>query len=343
VGRAGGYQWSYGYHATNFLVTLLPYLEQTARYDAAASYIDPEDGIMNPFPAVWNFGGYYNPLPFYQGFISAFGCPSDGTSREPSWNLEFSRTNYLGSYGDAITHVHEQWPNTRGFFGGGSAHRGTNPQATPVIRTFSSLVDGTSNTVAVSESVISTNSHPVDPSTGSVGAFTDRPGDRDVKSGTVSSDAIITPNDPIRPDNASFGKVQVPNVALCLAARDGSKIRDDLAVFQLRGKGYNFADGRPACAFFQTILPPNSPSCGNTRQANNPGQGHGINSASSRHTGGVNAGLADGAVRFVSNSVDCGNQQYGSQSTDLEPMAGPSPFGVWGALGSINGGESASL
>ena len=324
------YTYSYGYHATSFLVALLPYIEQNARYEGA---------VADNWPACWSFTDYANPLPYYQGAISTYACPSDGTSTTPSWQYNYARTNYLGSYGDAITHVHEQWPNTRGYFGGGSAHTGTNPQAKPVYRTFGSLVDGTSNTIAISESVISTNS----PSVAANGAVTAGAGDRNVKSGTISSDAIITPNDPILPSSASFGNVKVPNVSLCLAAREGSQIRSDLAVITVRGKGYNFADGRPAAAFFQTILPPNSPSCGNTRRAGNPGQGHGINSVSSNHTGGVNAGIADGSVQFVSDSIDCGNQQYGALDTDTEVMSGASPFGAWGALGSINGGESKSM
>jgi prepilin-type N-terminal cleavage/methylation domain-containing protein/prepilin-type processing-associated H-X9-DG protein len=324
------YTYHYGYSATSFLVAVLPYVEQNARYDEAAAM---------RFPATWCYTGYPDMHPFYQGTISTYACPSDGTSRAPSWNNEYMRSSYLGSYGDAITHVHEQWGNNRGYFGGGAAHTGTNPQAKPELRYFSSIVDGTSNTIALSETVISTNVVSV----GANGGVTiPADGDRNVKSGTVSSDAIITPNDPILPSNANYGKVQVPNVANCLAAAAGSQIRSDLAVISLRGKGYNFADGRPATAFFQTILPPNSPSCANTRRANNPGQGHGINSASSNHTGGVNAAMADGAVRFVSNSIDCGNQQYGAMSIDMEPMFGQSPFGVWGAMGSINGGEGKS-
>jgi len=53
--------------------------------------------------------------------------------------------------------------------------------------------------------------------------------------------------------------------------------------------------------------------------------------------------MADGSVHFVSDTIDSGNQQYGSQTNDREPMSGPSPFGVWGAMGSINGGESKSM
>jgi prepilin-type processing-associated H-X9-DG protein len=59
--------------------------------------------------------------------------------------------------------------------------------------------------------------------------------------------------------------------------------------------------------------------------------------AGSRHTGGVNSCFADGSVRFISDSIDAGNQGL------VENVAGLSPYGVWGALGSRSGGEVATL
>ena len=40
--------------------------------------------------------------------------------------------------------------------------------------------------------------------------------------------------------------------------------------------------------------------------------------------------MADGSVRFVNNNIDCGN--YGAGS--------PASFGVWGAIGTVAGGET---
>ncbi|MDR0522798.1 MAG: DUF1559 domain-containing protein, partial [Planctomycetaceae bacterium] len=60
-------------------------------------------------------------------------------------------------------------------------------------------------------------------------------------------------------------------------------------------------------------------------------------SATSNHTAGVNAGLGDGSVRFISDAVDTGTLDAG-----ITFFNGPSNYGVWGALGSINGGESVS-
>lgn len=98
--------------------------------------------------------------------------------------------------------------------------------------------------------------------------------------------------------------------------------------------GVRWNDGSAEFTGFNTILPPNSPTCytgGNatTSGSNTPG----LFSAQSRHTGGVNASFADGSVRFVRETINAGNQGAPEQ------LSGPSPYGTWGALGTINGGE----
>jgi len=88
--------------------------------------------------------------------------------------------------------------------------------------------------------------------------------------------------------------------------------------------------GVPLMNGFTTVLPPNSPTC----LFGNAWQGPGIISASSYHPGGVNALMADGSVQFVNETIDCG--QIGSAPS----VAGPSVYGVWGAMGTKNGGET---
>ncbi|MBQ9812308.1 MAG: DUF1559 domain-containing protein [Thermoguttaceae bacterium] len=103
-------------------------------------------------------------------------------------------------------------------------------------------------------------------------------------------------------------------------------------------RGWLHTDGRPCTMGVQTILPPNSPNC--TTNAHN-GWGWGYLSASSYHAGGVNGLRVDGSVAFYSDTIDCGNRLGENSWSGTDPI-GKSPFGVWGALGSRDGGESTT-
>lgn len=88
---------------------------------------------------------------------------------------------------------------------------------------------------------------------------------------------------------------------------------------------------------FNTVLPPNSPSCfASGSWADTDGM---VIPPTSRHPGGVNLALADASVRFISNSINSGN-------VTLPPPGNTnaiSPYGVWGALGSKSGGETVEM
>ena len=90
---------------------------------------------------------------------------------------------------------------------------------------------------------------------------------------------------------------------------------------------------------FQTLLQPNSNLPDRLvffTEQNDPlmpgvqEDGPNINGARSRHPGGVQVSFCDGSTRFVSNAIDGG--------IDAEGI----PFGVWPALGTMDGGEVAS-
>lgn len=91
-------------------------------------------------------------------------------------------------------------------------------------------------------------------------------------------------------------------------------------------------DGQAQRVAFTTVLPPNAPSCTDTNNANADDVNN-VLSPSSNHTGGVNALLADGSVRFISENINTGNLAL------PEVTGGQSPYGVWGALGTKSGGE----
>jgi prepilin-type processing-associated H-X9-DG protein len=101
-------------------------------------------------------------------------------------------------------------------------------------------------------------------------------------------------------------------------------------------RGHRFLDGRMVHNGFVTIIPPNGPSC-----SSGSDDTYAIMPPSSNHTGGVNACLADGSVQFVSETVHTDNLDGGVGGNQV--TSGPSPYGVWGALGTAAGGESKSL
>jgi prepilin-type processing-associated H-X9-DG protein len=102
--------------------------------------------------------------------------------------------------------------------------------------------------------------------------------------------------------------------------------------------GWNFAYGAVPDAGFITTLPPNAPSC-----KWDTGSYNVLRSATSYHSGGVNVSLLDGAVKFVSDTIDSGTGDRFPAATPVGVVSGQSPFGIWGAYGSRDGGEAASL
>jgi prepilin-type processing-associated H-X9-DG protein len=105
--------------------------------------------------------------------------------------------------------------------------------------------------------------------------------------------------------------------------------------------GTLWMDGQPERVGFNTVLPPNGPTCTDDTNVN---ADSGYSPAglaippSSNHPGGVNCMMADASVRFMSETINTGNLVSGV----IQPTSGPSQYGVWGALGSRAGGESVS-
>ena len=120
------------------------------------------------------------------------------------------------------------------------------------------------------------------------------------------------------------------NPSLCLAqASQATREYLPSAILSVYKTGGSRAyDGMPIYTGFNTILRPNSPSCV-TGVINNPG----VMTAQSWHAGGVHAAFADGSARFINENIFVGN------SGAPEALSGQSPYGVWGALGTINGSE----
>lgn len=103
------------------------------------------------------------------------------------------------------------------------------------------------------------------------------------------------------------------------------------------GRGGRWADGSAGSSQFNTILPPNSPSCA----IDGDEAADGIYSLGSLHAGGAQIVFADGSTRFIPETIDCGDLSQAVLTRDqFAAQKLPSPFGVWGALGTATDGET---
>jgi prepilin-type processing-associated H-X9-DG protein len=234
--------------------------------------------------------------------IRVFICPSDpnGKVRQDATD----RSNYFACRGDAWQGWNTQ--GNRGIFTSGN--RATNDMG--------SVSDGTSNTVLIAEVLCSTR---VDNN------------DRDSKYIT----AVVREFSATNYDNATT--FHAPSECVAVRGTNG-EVKDTFLERANGRKGARWGSSQGAYSNVFTALPPNSPSCDETT-SNWPEQA-GLISASSKHTGGVNVGLGDGSVKFVSETIDVGNRL--DEGTNPKSNSA-SIYGIWGAAGTRACGESTAL
>ena len=283
-------------------VHLFPYLEQSARYDDLVMA-----GSASPARLQNNWTEYVA----LKGAIPIILCPDDPNASSPCpyRGREMGRCNIMISRGDAAM-------DTEGFQTGDInsprladigdfAARNRSVFAPITQRGLSYIVDGTSNTLAASEAVsVTTDGYCLD-----------------VKGGiTTAPEMVVEPG--------------VLNPSLCAARRDTNNPKMMLGPTPFNTwRAGRFGGGSVTESGFHTILPPNAPSC----MGNGNDESWGIMSATSHHTGGVNALSFDGSGRFISETINAGNPNAN------QIFSGPSNYGVWGAMGSPNGGEAVAL
>jgi prepilin-type N-terminal cleavage/methylation domain-containing protein/prepilin-type processing-associated H-X9-DG protein len=294
-----------GYAPPNPTLAVLPFMEQQSRYDViyaratATSYSSATGQFFSS-----TISAYTDPL-------TTILCPSDSANRTPVYQ-NTAKSNIMYCLGDGTGGLDAPW-NHASYVSNPAAHsqhRGLFHQSW--WHSFASCTDGSSNTVAASESV----SVIRDPTT--------TVGSDEIKGGI----AAIAGFDAYTP--TYYAKADV-----CLTNGPSTADRTKVSSTSDTYRGAFFHDGRPGSSKFHTVLPPNSPSCQCTSAYS--GDWITVLSANSWHSGGVNAVLLDGAVRFMSDSINCGTLSA------ARPLNGPSPYGVWGALGTPDGGESTTL
>ncbi|TWT66524.1 DUF1559 domain-containing protein [Allorhodopirellula solitaria] len=308
----------------SWLISVTPFIEQQAIWQM----------ISNPFSDGSGFTwGAFGPAPDsdqgdnYTPWITelaAFRCPSDPGKGLPARG----RTNYAACSGDAwwsapwnndtsMTYGPWQWDQVGYQENSGWAQR-ANESHRGVFRNrqdvrFRDVLDGTSNTIMIGE--IATDMGDNDRRTNALNAV----------ECNSDVDYAMQFGDPERPQ--FWNMATVPDVSISPTVGWTARY----------GRGFRWHSGFEANSGFKTILPPNKPSC-----AFNAGDWfpdvHGGNfTASSRHQGGAHVCMVDGAVKFITDSIDSGNmqaEQVSSNATMTSSQPGSaSPFGVWGALG----------
>jgi prepilin-type N-terminal cleavage/methylation domain-containing protein/prepilin-type processing-associated H-X9-DG protein len=103
-------------------------------------------------------------------------------------------------------------------------------------------------------------------------------------------------------------------------------------------RGYRAWDGALVFTAVMAAAPPNSVLVA-TSTSHMDGQY--LLSPTSFHSGGVNVAMMDGAIRFIVDTIDVGNQSAGYWGYPNHTR--PSPYGVWGGLVTKAGGETTSF
>jgi prepilin-type N-terminal cleavage/methylation domain-containing protein len=213
---------------------------------------------------------------------------------------QLGRTSYHCSRGDG--RAHWDWESTRGAFTRNLVHAGAGAAATIVRLTTSSpasITDGMSKTIMLGE--VCTGNPAGNRKNGGIAVGGVNSADGFFSSGPAGCLARANP------DGSLSGTV------------DGNRI------------GTRWGDCLSAYTQFATICPPNTVTCGG-----GSGENWVYATASSYHPGGVVIAMCDGSTKFIADSIDSGDLAVPQRNTN---DATPSPYGVWGALGSANGGE----
>ena len=316
----------------SWLVPITPFVEQQALWeDISNASRDTAPGVGLP-GSVSNGWHPMGPCPWQTRYVPwvtqvpTFRCPSDPGMAISGGQL--ARTNYAACLGDAVDQSNNGGTNDYGFWGN-FTNRNENwsvERARAAQRgffwnrkemKFRDCLDGLANTIAAGEVVTSGGKREINADF--VRQVPMRaPG---AKNNTILEPAKCKTGNHIDPTRPQFYS-QTANVSGSMS----------------QAKHSRWADSRSYYSAFNTILPPNNPNC---VEANNDGNTSGvISTAGSRHQGGAHVLMGDGAVVFITDSIEAGDASAPTvvvQRSDVVGVASipgmASPYGLWGAMG----------
>ncbi len=303
------------------LVGMLPFMEQQGLWTNIKNPMNvdinevspPVDTDPEPYQPMGPDARNQRYIPWMTE-IPTLRCPSDPGSGLPT----SGRTNYAACLGDtAHGHVQDGFVDSslapmrswqaqakraasRGFF-----------QMRKEAK-FNAILDGLSNTIAMGEIVTSL-------------------GDDDIRSDAAQYRGNGRPfeSNPLVARDASSMDLERPQfwadplVAPILGLQSGATSR-----------GASWASRYHHATCCNTILSPNSECV--TQWSNSTG----IWSMSSRHQGGAHVLMGDGAVIFMTDSVEAGDSHAEVPWLSRVPQVHESLYGLWGSLGSARGNET---
>lgn len=299
------------------LVGILPFIEQQSMWTRISNPLVIDGQTFSAYGTVpWNelwgnttYGVAYEP---WYTEIPTFRCPS-----YPGYGLPSAgRTNYAVCFGDSTdvmergpyTDVNETTINSDSMGRLNAAARGC--FTIHYQYRFRDLLDGLSNTVCMGE--INT-----DLGDGDITTHTKTNGN--VGNNPTSCRPYADPDRPKFWADLNTGGYYQPNW----------------------GRGFSWAASEPGLTQMNTILPPNREVC--ARTGGNTAW-DGVWTSSSRHPGGAHVLLADGAVKFITDSIEAGDNTHGvvwaGGTTPGRLPGSQSPYGLWGSLGTRASSET---
>jgi prepilin-type N-terminal cleavage/methylation domain-containing protein len=286
-----------------FSVVILPFMEYQRHYDQIVAFA--ADTTTTPGAASRN----PNNNPHTNKGTSSIPLKRIVTFDCPSdpapiaIKRKVQRLNYLANWGDVMVNFNDA------YFRGPFIYPGPGNPRVPYV-SDKRITDGTSKTILLCE---------VRTSSGAQG----------IKGGIYGGVSGWSQN------------ANQPSPSTCLGLSGSGWVPSaDFDTDPPKGNGLRWALAYQQYTGCNTILPPNSPVC-----APNINAEGGYAPASSYHEGGAAVVMCDASVRFVSDNVDAGDPTVTPPkvSSDAKRYTGESMWGVWGAMGTIRGGESRPL